>query len=67
MESSMFTSMHRASLCGELTRACRELVKTEGHSALYRGLGPVMMRAFPANAACFLGYELAMRGLNKLF
>ena len=34
-----------------------DLLKTEGFGALYRGFGPVMARAFPANAACFLGYE----------
>jgi len=31
-----------------------------------QGLAPVMVRAFPANAACFLGYELAAKGLTKL-
>ena len=28
-----------------------------GVSAFYRGIQPVLLRAFPANAACFLGYE----------
>jgi len=32
---------------------------------LYRGTGPVMVRAFPANAACFLGYETALQLANK--
>lgn len=27
---------------------------------------PSYCRAFPANAACFLGYEAAMLGLNQL-
>lgn len=45
----------------------RDLVKKEGYGALYRGLGPVMARAFPANAACFLGFELTMKFLNTLF
>ncbi|EDO41788.1 predicted protein [Nematostella vectensis] len=39
----------------------RQMMREEGPSALFRGLTPVMLRAFPANAACFLGYELAMR------
>jgi len=34
---------------------------------LYRGIGPVMIRAFPANAACFLGYETAKKALNELW
>eukprot|EP00112_Aurelia_sp_Birch-Aquarium-sp1_P015601 Seg3474.1 transcript_id=Seg3474.1/GoldUCD/mRNA.D3Y31 product="Mitochondrial carnitine/acylcarnitine carrier protein" protein_id=Seg3474.1/GoldUCD/D3Y31 len=42
----------------------KDMMKNEGPLALFRGLSPVMARAFPANAACFLGYELAMRFLN---
>lgn len=35
-----------------------ELMKTDGPGSLYRGTIPVMIRAFPANAACFFGIEL---------
>ncbi|KAL1425072.1 hypothetical protein MTO96_019526 [Rhipicephalus appendiculatus] len=42
----------------------RELMKNEGVRALYKGAAPVMLRAFPANAACFMGYEVAMKFLN---
>ncbi|XP_070394706.1 mitochondrial carnitine/acylcarnitine carrier protein-like isoform X2 [Dermacentor albipictus] len=42
----------------------RELMKHEGVRALYKGAAPVMLRAFPANAACFMGYEVAMKFLN---
>ncbi|XP_065845971.1 mitochondrial carnitine/acylcarnitine carrier protein-like isoform X2 [Oscarella lobularis] len=45
----------------------REAVKGEGVRSLYRGLGPVVLRAFPANASCFLGYEVALYFLNKAF
>lgn len=44
----------------------QQLVKTEGYGALYKGIGPVFVRAFPANAACFAGYEIAMKFLNKI-
>jgi solute carrier family 25 carnitine/acylcarnitine transporter 20/29 len=44
----------------------RQLMKEEGLAALYKGTAPVMIRAFPANAACFLGYEIAMKFLNWL-
>ncbi|XP_050414699.1 mitochondrial carnitine/acylcarnitine carrier protein [Patella vulgata] len=44
----------------------RQLMKEEGILSLYKGFTPVMLRAFPANAACFMGYELAMKGLNWL-
>lgn len=33
------------------------LVRTEGLSALFRGLSPALLRAFPANAACLCGVE----------
>eukprot|EP01125_Pyxidicula_operculata_P001521 TRINITY_DN11384_c0_g1_i1.p1 TRINITY_DN11384_c0_g1~~TRINITY_DN11384_c0_g1_i1.p1 ORF type:complete len:298 (-),score=49.27 TRINITY_DN11384_c0_g1_i1:75-968(-) len=36
----------------------------QGIRTLYRGTGAVMLRAFPANAACFLGYETAKYCLN---
>jgi solute carrier family 25 carnitine/acylcarnitine transporter 20/29 len=35
----------------------QRLISIEGPGALFRGLGPVVMRAFPANAACFSGIE----------
>jgi len=47
----------------------REIITQEGARGvltMYRGVGPVMLRAFPANAACFLGYETAMQVLNKI-
>lgn len=37
----------------------RHLMKTEGPKALFKGVGPAMARAFPANAACFLGVEVS--------
>ncbi|XP_062398190.1 mitochondrial carnitine/acylcarnitine carrier protein [Sardina pilchardus] len=42
----------------------RELLREEGARALYKGFSAVMLRAFPANAACFLGFEVALKGLN---
>ena len=41
-----------------------DIMKTEGPRALFKGAAPVMIRAFPANAACFLGYEVCMKFLN---
>ncbi|XP_067684162.1 mitochondrial carnitine/acylcarnitine carrier protein-like [Haliotis asinina] len=45
----------------------RHMMKEEGPLALYRGFTPVLIRAFPANAMCFLGFEKAMQFLNYLF
>lgn len=44
----------------------RQLMKNEGPLALYKGFAPVMARAVPANAACFIGLELCMRFLNNV-
>lgn len=44
----------------------RHLMKEEGIRAMYKGCVPVMLRAFPANAACFMGYEVCMYGLNRV-
>ncbi|KAI1715404.1 mitochondrial carrier protein domain-containing protein [Ditylenchus destructor] len=34
----------------------REVLREEGPRALFKGFTPIMLRAFPANAACFSGY-----------
>jgi solute carrier family 25 carnitine/acylcarnitine transporter 20/29 len=39
-------------------------MKTEGAGALFAGIRPAMIRAFPANAACFLGMEVARKTLS---
>lgn len=44
----------------------KELMQREGPMALYKGVTPVMLRAFPANAACFIGFEVCMKALNYL-
>ncbi|XP_034243224.1 congested-like trachea protein [Thrips palmi] len=44
----------------------RSLLKEDGPRAFYKGVVPVMLRAFPANAACFIGFEVAMNALNLL-
>lgn len=37
----------------------QQLIRDEGVSALFRGLSPALIRAFPANAACLAGVEMA--------
>jgi solute carrier family 25 (mitochondrial carnitine/acylcarnitine transporter), member 20/29 len=43
----------------------RSLVAEQGYSVLFKGLAPVLWRAFPANAACFLGVEVATKALSR--
>ncbi|PVI02184.1 mitochondrial carrier [Periconia macrospinosa] len=38
-----------------------------GLKAFFPGMGPAMARAVPANAATFLGVELAHKAMNKMF
>lgn len=49
---------------GGASQILKEIIRKDGLLGTYAGIGPAMIRAFPANAACFTGYELAMRGLN---
>jgi solute carrier family 25 carnitine/acylcarnitine transporter 20/29 len=44
----------------------REIIREEGPTALFKGFTPVMLRAFPANAACFFGFEVAMKCFRSL-
>ncbi|CAO3599792.1 unnamed protein product [Absidia cylindrospora] len=44
--------------------ALRTLLR-EGGRSLLSGVGPAMARAFPANAATFFAYEMAMDAMNK--
>jgi len=45
----------------------RQTVAKDGVKALFRGAGPAMLRAFPANAATFLGVEISLKAMNTLF
>ncbi|KAL5534068.1 hypothetical protein ACEPAG_529 [Sanghuangporus baumii] len=45
----------------------RKTIAADGVAALWKGFGPAMARAFPANAATFLGVEASRKALDKLF
>ncbi|CAK7220199.1 carnitine transporter [Sporothrix curviconia] len=45
----------------------RELYGRGGFKAFFPGIGPALARAVPANAATFLGVELAHQAMNKMF
>ncbi|XP_057807197.1 mitochondrial carnitine/acylcarnitine carrier-like protein [Salvia miltiorrhiza] len=44
--------------------AFRKTFKSEGVKGLYKGFGPAMARSIPANAACFLAYEVTRSSLG---
>lgn len=45
----------------------RKTVAADGVGALFKGFGPAMARAFPANAAVFVGVEMSSKVLDQLF
>ncbi|XP_061336870.1 mitochondrial carnitine/acylcarnitine carrier-like protein [Gastrolobium bilobum] len=44
--------------------AFRKIQASEGFKGLYKGFGPAMARSVPANAACFLAYEMTKSALG---
>ena len=40
------------------------IIKNEGYIGLWKGFSPCLLRAFPANAAIFLGYEYTINLLK---
>lgn len=45
----------------------REIHGRGGFKAFFPGIGPAMARAVPANAATFLGVELAQKAMTRMF
>ena len=51
---------------GDYFTAMYKVAKTRGvRKGLYAGLGPTMVRAFPSNAALFLGVEWTKKFFDK--
>ncbi|KAI1421953.1 mitochondrial carrier domain-containing protein [Xylaria sp. FL1777] len=50
-----------------LSSVVRELYARGGFKAFFPGFGPALARAVPANAATFLGVELAHQAMRKTF
>ena len=63
----MYTGKHDVIMTSQLRIFFRSVMAEGGFRTMFRGFSAVMIRAFPANAACFLAMEYAMRGLNMLW
>ncbi|KAJ7654976.1 mitochondrial carrier domain-containing protein [Mycena polygramma] len=50
-----------------LMDCARKTIAQDGVKALWKGFGPAMGRAFPANAATFLGVEASRNLMDKFF
>ena len=48
-----------------MTDCFRQILRNEGWRGFFVGFSPCVLRAFPANAAAFLGFEMAMRALPE--
>lgn len=64
---SRFQTAPAGTYPGGVKQVVQELLQKEGVRSLYKGLGPAMLRAFPANAACFLGMETSRKAMDKYF
>jgi len=52
---------------GSFSRTCSEIYRIGGWRGFFPGWVPAMLRAFPANAALFLGFEGSRRGCSFVF
>jgi len=52
---------------GSFLLTCRDIYRVGGVRGFFPGWMPAMLRAFPANAALFLGFEAGRRTLNATF
>lgn len=43
----------------------RAIIRSDGIRALYNGLGPTLLRTFPATGALFLAYEYTRKVMNS--
>lgn len=48
-----------------IKQVVQAIYKSSGPKGFVSGLGPTLVRAFPANAATFFAYEMAMEFMNK--
>ncbi|XP_066589176.1 congested-like trachea protein isoform X2 [Prorops nasuta] len=71
MPADVMKSQIQSSPLGTYPKGMRSafplILRKEGWFGLFRGTVPVLIRAFPTNAACFYGLEMGLKFLNKHF
>ncbi|ODV58681.1 carnitine:acyl carnitine antiporter [Ascoidea rubescens DSM 1968] len=55
-----------SSVSKSMAQVIKEILKTKGIKGFFPGVGPALLRSFPANAATFVGVEFAKDFMNKL-
>jgi len=67
LPADVIKSRMQAGMGDSFISVSRQVVQQGGIAALYKGIGPVLIRAFPANAAMFFGIEWGRKGLDLLY
>ena len=49
---------------GGMRQIVKEIIATEGILGMYKGIAPALVRAYPANAACFFTVEVVSKMLG---
>ena len=63
---SIIQASYKTGIVGDFAPTFSKVLQQRGISGLYAGFAPAMCRAFPANAALFLGYEVVRGGFRDL-
>jgi hypothetical protein len=63
---SIKTVIQTSEMPQSIRDTARAIYRTKGFRGFFAGLGVALVRAFPANAALFVGYEYAKAGLSAL-
>ena len=66
VKSHIQTSQNLSQLPGSMD-TFRRIVRQRGYRGLFAGVEVAIVRAYPANAALFVGYEYTRKFLDKLF
>lgn len=50
-----------------ISQVSKQIYQAKGIAGFFPGIGPALLRSFPANAATFLGVELARNAMDSVF